>query len=277
MELKTKFGRFLLYLIGIFTAIIFAFPLYYTFINSLRDLFSLPATLLPKGYNWVNWKYVFTWIPFLQFLKNSLIILLISIPLGMFFNFIYGYSLAKLKAPGREIIFSIVLCCMMIPTFATQIPQYILFTKLGIKNTFLIWVFEGIAGTPYIIFFCRQYLYSLPSSLMEAASLDGCNQIQLVTRIALPMSKPLLAISAFKIFNINWGDYMTPFMYLSREKWPLIMALFNSSLYVLPGTNTRPTPVVQAAALVLAVPSIIVFFLCQKQLQQGSIASGIKG
>ncbi len=277
MELKTKFGRICLYIVGVFVAIIFIFPLYYTFINSLRDMFSLPATLLPKGFEWSNWKLAFTLIPFMQFLGNSMIIMAISIPIGIFFNFIYGYSLAKLKAPGSNFIFSLVLCCMMIPTFATQIPQYILFSKLGITNTFWIWVFEGIAGTPYIIFFCRQYLYSIPSSLMEAASLDGCNQIQLVTKMALPMAKPLLAICSFKIFNINWGDYMTPFMYLSREKWPLIMALFNSSLYVLPGTNTRPAPVVQAAALVLAIPSIIVFFLCQKQLQQGAIASGVKG
>lgn len=277
MELRTKFGRVMFYIAGAFIAIIFIFPLYYTLINSLREMFSLPATLLPKGFHWSNWKLAFTLVPFLSLLGNSMIIMLISIPLGVVFNFIYGYSLARLKAPGSNLIFSIVLCAMMIPTFATQIPQYILFSKLGITNTFWIWVFEAIAGTPYIIFLCRQYLYSLPSSLMEAAALDGCNQVQMITKMALPMAKPLVAICAFRIFNLNWGDYMTPFMYLSREKWPLIMALFNSSMYVLPGTNTRPMPVVQAASLVLAIPSIIVFFLSQKQLQQGSISSGVKG
>jgi len=277
MELKSKFAKVMYYVICSFVALIFIFPLYYTFINSLRELFSLPATLLPKGYHWENWKMVFTLIPFARFLGNSLIILGISIPIGMVTNFTYGYALAKLKAPGSNFVFSLVLCVMMVPGFATQIPQYILFSKLGITNSWWIWVFEAVAGTPYLIFLCRQYLHSLPTVLMEADTIDGCNQWQKVTKIALPLAKPLLAICAFRLFNIRWGDYMTPFMYLSREKWPLIMALCNSSLYVLPGTNTRPAPVVNAAALTLAIPTIIVFFLAQKQLQQGSIASGIKG
>lgn len=277
MELRNKYAKIIFYVICCMVAVIFFFPLYYTFINSLRGLFELPATLLPKGFHWENWKMAFTLIPFMRFLGNSLIILIISIPIGIMTNFIYGYALAKLKAPGSDFIFSLVLCIMMVPTFATQIPQYILFSKLGITNTFWIWVFEAIAGAPYQIFFCRQYLISIPSALLEAATIDGCSQWKKITHITLPMAKPLLAITAFRLFNIHWGDYMTPYMYLSREKWPLIMALFNSSLYVLPGTNTRPQPVVNAAALVLAIPSIALFFLSQKQLQQGSIASGIKG
>lgn len=277
MELKSRFARVMFYVICGLVGVLFIFPLYYTLINSLRDMFSLPATLLPKGFHWENWEMAFTLIPFLRFLGNSMIILAISIPLGIISNFTYGYALARLKAPGAQFIFTLVLCIMMVPTFATQIPQYILFSKLGITNTWWIWVFEAVAGTPYIIFLCRQYLNSIPSALMEAATIDGCNQWQLITKMAIPMSKPLVAIMAFRTFTLNWGDYMTPFMYLSREKWPLIMALFNTSLYVLPGTNTRPAPVVNAAALVLAVPSIILFFVCQKQLRQGAVASGVKG
>lgn len=277
MEIRNKYLRFLFYVMGVIIAIIFVFPLYYTFINSLRPLFSLPATLLPTGYHWENWKYVFTLIPFFRFLGNSLIILAISLPLGLFTNFIYGYALGKLKAPGSAFLFTLVLVCMMIPTFATQIPQYILFSRLGLINTFWLWVFEAIAGTPSLVFLCRQYLASIPSALMEAASIDGCNQLQLITRMAVPMSKPLVAICAFRMFVLHWGDYMTPYMYLSREKWPLIMALFNANLYVLPGTTTRPAPIINAASLVLAIPSVILFFICQRELQQGSIASGVKG
>lgn len=277
MELKSKFARVMYYVICFGVGILFIFPLYYTFINSLREMFSLPATLLPTGFHWENWEMAFTLIPFMRFLGNSLIVLAIGIPIGIVMNFTYGYALARLKAPGAQFLFTLVLTIMMVPRFATQIPQYILFSKLGLTNSWWIYVFEAFAGAPAIIFLCRQYLHSIPSALMEAATIDGCNQWQLVSKMAIPMSKPLVAIMIFRIFTTEWNDYMTPYMYMSREKWPLIMALFNSSLYVLPGTNTRPQVVVNAAALILAVPSVLLFFACQKQLQQGAVASGIKG
>lgn len=276
MELKSKYSKILLYILLIAIGIIMLFPIYYTFINAIRNVYSTPATLLPKAWDWINFQYAVTLVPFLKYLKNSLIILAISVPLGIATSFLYGYALAKLDAPGKNALFFLVLSVMMIPTFATQIPQYIMFSKVGITDTFLIWVFEAIAGNAYNIFLCRQYLASLPKSLIEAATIDGCSQFRLISKIALPLSKPLLAIVAFNLFNLNWGDYMTPYMYLSREKYPLIMPLFNSYEYVFPGTSTKLIPVVNAATLLVMIPVFIVFFLCQKQLVEGATTSGIK-
>ena len=155
MELKSKFARVMYYVICFMVGILFIFPLYYTFINSLREMFSLPATLLPKGFHWENWKMAFTLIPFLQFFGNSLKVLAIGIPIGVVSCFTYGYALARLKAPGSQFIFTLVLTIMMVPRFATQIPQYIMFSKLGLTNTWWIFVFEAVAGAPGIIFLCR--------------------------------------------------------------------------------------------------------------------------
>lgn len=277
MECKKKSVKIIVYGICITVGIASLFPIYYTFINSIRDVYSTPATLLPKGYEWENFKLAVTLIPFFKYLGNSIIILLISVPLGTIISFMYGYALAKLDAPGKKFLFFLVLSTMMMPTFATQIPQYILFTKLNITNTWWIWVFEAVAGSSYCIFLSRQYLSTLPSSLMEAAMIDGCSQFQLITKIAMPLSKPLFAIMAFWLFNTNWGDYMTPYMYLSKEKYPLIMPLFNSFEYVFPGTSMVLVPVVNAATLLLMIPVFIVFFICQKQLVEGVTSSGIKG
>jgi len=265
------------YAVCITVGIVSLFPIYYTFINSLRPILSTPAILLPKAFEWENFKYAITLIPFWDYLKNSLIILGISVPFGVLFNFYYGYALAKLNAPGSNILFIIVLSSMMIPTFATQIPQYIMFTKIGLNNSFLIWVFEAVAGTSYQIFLAKQYLKALPNSLIEAATIDGCSHFQIISRIALPLSKPLIAIMIFNLFNFNWGDYMTPYMYLSREKYPLIMPVFNAFEYVQPGTGVTMVPVINASALLVTVPVFILFFICQKQLVQGATASGIKG
>ena len=277
MECKNKFSKILVYMIYITVGFVSLFPIYYTFINAIRNVYSTPAILLPKDYDWINFKYVVTLIPFFKYLGNSIIILLISVPLGTLFSFLYGYALAKLDAPGKNVLFFIVLSTMMIPSFATQIPQYILFTKIGITDTFLIWVFEAIAGSSYQIFLCRQYLSTLPNSLMEAAIIDGCSQRQLITRIAAPLSKPLMAIVVFNLFNYNWGDYMTPYMYMSKERYPLIMALFSSFDYVFPGTSTKLVPVVNAATLFVMIPVFVLFFCCQKQLVEGVTAGGVKG
>ena len=277
MKLKSRFSKIVIYAICIMVAFVSLFPIYYTFINAIRNVYSTPAILLPKNFDWINFKYAVTMIPFWKYLKNSAIILGISVTLGTVFCFLYGYALAKLQAPGCKLLFFLVLTVMMVPGFATQIPQYIMFTRVGITDTFWIWVFEAIAGNAYNIFLCRQFLSTLPTSLLEAATLDGCSQTKLITHIALPLSKPLLAIVAFNLFNTNWGDFMTPYMYLSKDKFPLIMPLFNGFEYVFPGTSIKLVPVVNAATLIIMIPVFIVFFLCQKQLVEGITSSGIKG
>ena len=103
METKSKLAKSFFYVFCSFVGIVFMFPIYYTFINALRNVYSTPATLLPKGFDWINFKYAVTLIPFFKYLGNSIIILAISVPLGMMMNFLYGYALAKYKAPGSKV------------------------------------------------------------------------------------------------------------------------------------------------------------------------------
>lgn len=277
METKSKFSKIVFYVGMSIVGMMFVFPIYYTFINSIRGLNDLPAVLTPVAYEWENFKLAITLIPFWKYFSNSLIILGISLPLGLVFNTLYGYALAKLRAPGRDAIFYLVLVTMMIPGFAMQIPQYVLFQKIGLGDTFALWVFENIAGTASMIFLSRQYFYSIPQVLSEAAYMDGCTPFKVFTKIFMPLSKPLSAIILFNLFNFNWGDYLTPFMYLSRDKYPLVMAMFSPLEYVMPGTSIVLTPVVNAASLLFVIPVVIMFFMCQKQLVQGATASGVKG
>ncbi len=277
MKIRNRFVKALLYTMLTVVGLVFIFPIYYTFINSLRDIYSTPAIWTPKGFHWENFKMAVTLVPFFRYLRNSLIIVGISVSIGLVTNFLYGYALARFNVPGKNFIFTLVLSTMMIPSFATQIPQYVMFSKMGLNDTFWIWVLEALAGSSYLIFLCRQYLLSLPSSLVEAAMIDGASQAQIIAKIVVPSSKPVLAICFFQIFNTSWGDYMLPYMYLSKEKYPLIVALMNSFEYVLPGTSVRLVPVVNAATLLVAIPIFLVFFFCQKPLLQGATYSGVKG
>ena len=274
---RTKFGNICVYIFLIIISIIFIFPIYYTLINALRDVYSTPAVLLPKGFHWENFKYAVTLIPFFKYLKNSLIILGITVILGVPLNFLFGYALSRLDAPGKGVLFMIVLSQMMIPSFALQIPQYILFSNMGFQDTYWIWVAMALGGNSYQIFLYRQYLQSMPRAIEEAAIIDGCSIWQVISKIIAPLSKPVVAIAFFNSFTIGWGDYMTPYMYLSKENYPLVMALFSVDYSFPSNPSFKLIPVVNAATLLLMIPVFIVFFLCQKQLVEGATFSGVKG
>ena len=274
---RTKVGSICLYVFLIVVSLLFIFPIYYTLINSLRDVYSTPAILLPKGFHWENFKYAVTLIPFFKYLKNSIIIMGITLILSLPLNFLYGYALSRLDAPGKGVLFMIVLSQLMIPAFALQIPQYILFSNLGFQDTYWIWVAMGIGGNSYQIFLYRQYLQSMPKAIEEAAIIDGCSVFQLIIKVIAPLCKPVMAISFFNSFTSTWGDYMTPYMYLSKENYPLIMALFSVDYSFPSNPSFKLIPVVNAATILLMLPVFVVFFLCQKQLVEGVSFSGVKG
>lgn len=265
-----------IYAVAVIFAIIFFYPLYYSIINSLRPIVSTPAILFPKGFEVINYYYAVTLIPFFKYFLNSIIIVAIGLGISIVVNFFYGYALGRLQAPGKKLVFYIILSQMMVPFMAIQIPQYILFSNMGIKDSYLIYVINGLVGNAFIVFLYRQYFLEFPKSIDEAALIDGCSPFSIATRIMLPISKPIVSVAVFYEFLNFWNDYMTPYMYLSEDKYPLSMALFGLS-YSLPNNpGLKLVPVQNAAAILLMIPTVIVFFVCQKQLVAGVTAGGIK-
>lgn len=258
-------------------SVIFIVPLYYTIVNSLRSLYASPVLLPPAKPSWENYKYALTLIPFVRYFGNSMLITSISVLFGTTVDFFYGFAFAKLKAKWRTALFMILLAQMMIPSFALQIPQYIAFSNFGIKDTYWIWIFTGFSGSPFIVFLYKQYIESIPKDIEEAAYIDGCGIFYTITRIYMPMCKSIIAVELFRVFIAEWGNYMTPYMFLSEQKYPLSIALFNSS-YMLPSDPAANMyPVKSAAALLFSIPAVIVFFLCQKQLVSGLTSGSVKG
>lgn len=265
----------LLVFVRIVLCVIFIFPLYYAFINSFSSVYS-STSMWPKSFHPENYYYAVTLIPFFKYLLNSLIIVLITMVMGVFLNFMYGYAFSRLEGRGKTALFTVTISLMMIPGFAISIPQYIFLNLLGIKNSFWIYVILGLAGSPYTIFLYRQYLLTFPKEIEEAAIVDGCGYFGMIVHFYLPLCKAVVIIVAFSMFMASWGDYMTPFMFLSESKYPLAIALFNST-YTMPGNpELKMTPVVLAAAMLMMIPSVIMFFLCQKSLVGGVIEGSVK-
>lgn len=282
-RIKWKSGllRALLYVVIILFGVTFAFPFFLTLMNSLKPLTASVglSQIIPSEFHWENYYYAVTLIRFFKYLLNSLIIVAIVVPMCTIINMVIGYAFARLRARGKDVMFVIVLSTMMIPGIVTMIPQYILYNVLGITDTFFIYVLGNIGGGAYNIFLFKQFFSAMPGELEEAAKIDGAGTLQTIFRIFAPAAKPVIIIVAIGAFQGAWGDYMTPFMYFSPEKYPLAMALFGSVSYSMPGAPPGMVyePLINAAAILMTIPPIIGFFFTQKHIVQGVVTTGLKG
>lgn len=270
-------SRIFLYITAILLGIVFIFPFYYLIINSLKSLY-VSQSILPQGLHWENFYYAVTLVPFFNQLKNSfLLILYNSIPV-LIFNIIMGFAFARLKAPGKNFVFMLLLSTIMLPGVATQIPQYLLFNRLGLRNTFWIWTLNAIGGSAVYIFLYRQFFANIPKELEEAARIDGCSTLRMLLKVFMPLAKPVIVIVTFQDFFSIWSDFMGPFMFLNMEKWPLSTALMGA-YYSFPGeaVHRNMDSVVNAASILLILPVIVAFAFSQKYLVEGISTSGIKG
>lgn len=258
-------------------SVLFMVPLYNALINSVRSLYVTPVVTMPENPQWVNYKLAVTLIPFLRYLKSSLIIVGISVIFAVTVEFFYGYAFARLNVKGSRFLFLLLLSQMMIPGVAISIPQYITFANFGIKNTYWIWVLCGIAGNPYMVFRYKQFVELVPKDIEEAAFIDGCGFFRIITQIYMPICKNVLVITLFGTITGAWSDYMTPYMYLTEKMYPLAIALFNSSYQIMGDTAANTEPIKVAAAILFSMPMILLFFACQKQLAAGVTAGSVKG
>lgn len=273
---KKSFSNVFIYIIAIIVALIFVTPLYFTVVNSLNGIQGLPVLVPPSVLHFDNFVIAVTRIPFARYLKSSLIIVSISVSLAVFINYVLGFAFARIQAPGKDIWFGILISLMMVPSFATSIPTFVLFTKLRVTDSYLIWVLNGLAGSPFYTFLFRQFLQAIPKELEEAARIDGCSTIGIMFKIFVPLTKPVIAVVLMFEFLNSWGDVVQPFMFLNELHWPLSTALMGVR-YFLPNTTISMVPVQLAAAILFMIPSVFVYFYGQKYIKEGMITSGLKG
>jgi multiple sugar transport system permease protein len=271
-------NRFVIYSTLIICSFMFFFPFFLTIMNSLQSLEPGTKPVIPEVLRWKNYYLAVTLIPFFNYLKNSFILVVIALGIGVPINLVIGYAFARLRAPGKNVLFTIVLSTMMIPGIVTMIPQYILFSKIGLTNTFWIWILGALGGNAFSIFLFRQFFAAMPRELEEAAKIDGCSVLGTIFRIFVPCAKPVLIVVCVNAFMGAWGDYMGPFMYLAPNKYPLAMALFGGVSYKIEGSpDLVMDALINCAAIIMTIPSIAGFFISQKYIVEGIVTTGIKG
>ncbi len=269
--------RALTYLILVLAALLILMPEVWLVVTSLKkntEYLSLQFTLLPAVPQWDNYVQVFTMMPYLNYVRNSLVLGVSFTVLCVASSSLTGYAFARIHAPGRNVLFSIVIALLMIPTIVYIIPQFVIFSRIGLTGNYWPWILWGIAGSPFHIFLFRQFFSGFPRELEEAAELDGCGPFRIFSAIFLPNAKPVLATSAILNFMWVWGDWFSPIIFLSDANTTLAAKL--GYAYVTP-QGQQLTPIVLAACVLYVLVPVAMFFFGQKYILQGVVTSGLKG
>jgi multiple sugar transport system permease protein len=264
------------YALALIVAGLFLLPLFWMISSSLKpnyQVLEFPPRWLPDPIQWSNYREALTYVPFGRYALNTLFIAVMTIVGHVLSCTLVAYAFARLRAPGKNLLFLVVLATMMLPYPVTMVPIYIGFKSLGWINTFKPLIVPAFFGSPFYIFLLRQFFLTLPHELEDAARVDGANTLQILWHIILPISKPALATVAIFTFQAAWNDFLGPLIYLhDQSKYTISLGLnfFRSSYDV-------RWAYLMAASLVTMLPVILVFFLTQKLFIKGISLTGLKG
>ena len=273
--LARRTGRALAYLVLAVGGLLFIFPFLYTLRTSLTpfgQLFADPPVIWPWPMEWRNYEVMLKTGPYLHFLRNSVIVTAQNVLVETIASVMVGYGFARVKFEGRDKLFLLVLATMMVPSTVTLIPQYALFAKAGMVNTFWPLMIPRFFGHPFYIFIMRQFFMTLPKELDEAAEIDGASLWQTMRRVILPLSKPAVATVAIFSFVNHWNDFTEPLVYLLTPENQTLALGLRWFLHNQGGEFTA----MMAAATVFTAPMLVAFFFAQKQFIRGIQLTGLK-
>lgn len=237
-----------------------------------ENIFAYPPSLLPEQATLENFSRVLETQPFVLYLKNSVLVALLSVTANLVFASLAAYPLARMEFRGKNLIFVVLLSSMMIPFQLLMIPVYNIAISLGLQNSYLGLVLPH-ACTAFGVFLMRQAFLGIPKALEESALLEGLNRVQIWWYVLLPLVKPSLATLAVFSFIAVWGDFL----------WPLII-LDDPSYYTLPlgvnrlaNTFSMDWRLVAAGAVFSILPILAVFLFSQKYFIEGAMRGAVKG
>ncbi|HSV30541.1 MAG TPA: carbohydrate ABC transporter permease [Atribacteraceae bacterium] len=267
-------SRIVVHLIPILVAVATIFPFIFMGLISLQDIYFIsgnPARWIPRPPTLGTFAHVVWESRFLRWTGNSVLVAASVTVLVLIMHSMAGYIFAKKRFPHREIIFTLILAGIMVPRAVTIIPAFLTMRNLGLLNTYPGLIFYPLA-LPIGVFLMRQFMLSLPDELIHAAKVDGCSEMGAFFRVALPLSKPALAVLGIYTFMEQWRDFLWPLVVAAREPvktLPVGLSTFH--------TEFRTNFGIQMAASLLSVlPILIVFLFFQRYFIKGLTAGALK-
>jgi ABC-type glycerol-3-phosphate transport system permease component len=247
-----------------------------TSLKTIKEIATLPPVWFPIPPQFQNYPEALTFQPFGLYAKNTIIIAFFYILGNVISSSLVGYGFARLRFPGRKVLFIIMLSTMMMPKIVTLIPLFLIFKNLGWINTYLPLTVPAFLGEAFFIFIMRQFFLSIPKDLVDAARIDGASEFGIWWRIMLPLAKPAIASVVIFAFQRTWNDVLTPLIYLTDpKKFTLSIGLISFTAGT--GEAVQFWHYMMAASVTMVLPMAIIFLVAQKQFVQGVATSGLKG
>lgn len=284
---KMKAGDWVLeilkYSILITLAVSFLLPFYWMVSSAVKNdaqIYVVPPVWLPRPQFWENFWNAWTSENFNLFAFNTIFRYAIPATIGtVLSSSLVAYSFSRLKWPGRDALFGLVLATMMIPIWVRMVPLYIIFKNLGWLQTFWPLVVPHFFGSAFFIFLLRQFFMAIPTELSDAARIDGANELQTMFRVIMPLAKPALAVVALFTFMDAWNDYLGPLIYVNvEEKWVLALGVerLRGAVYEI-GNTQLAYPYLMAVSSIITLPIFLAFFFAQRSFIEGISLTGLKG
>ena len=256
--------------------ILFLFPLFWMISTSLKvneQVYTVPTVWIPDPIAWENYPNALSRMPFWLFLRNSIITSLFPVIGAVLSASVVAYAFSRVRWPGRDTWFIVLVASMMLPGQVTMIPVYVIYARLGWINTFLPLIVPWFFGGAFYIFMLRQFFIGIPMELSDAARIDGCTHLGIWWRIIMPLSKPALTTVAIFTFMFTWNDFIGPLLYLSKEN----LYTLQVGLQYFREQHQVAWQELMAASTVVLTPTLVIFFLGQRLFVEGVTLTGLKG
>ena len=263
----------------IVTCLFYLSPMYWMVVTALKsnaELAKFPPTLWPQELVWKNFDQATKTFPFLPYLGNTIFYAAITVVGSVLSNFVIAYGFSRIKWPGRDLLFYPVIASIFIfvqfpVNPITMVPMFSFFAGLGLVNSFLPLVLPTFFGNPFFIFLLRQFMLQIPTSLSEAARLDGANEFQIMGRIILPLTRPALVVVALLAGVNAWNDFLGPLIYLQNDK----LYTLSLGLTFFRSMHRIEFNLMMAASCLVVLPVIGVFLCFQRFFLEGvTLGSG---
>ncbi len=273
---RAQVRHLLLHLVLIVLGFTFQVPLLWVISTSLKtpgQVFVVPVQWLPSPPRWANYIEIFRVLPLLSFIRNSVIATTMGTLGTVLSSVVVGYSLARLRWPGRDIVLGLLVATMMLPGVATLIPTFIMFKYLGWVNTLYPLFVPSWLGGSFYIFLMRQFMLGLPFELEEAGRIDGAGSFRILWQLIAPLCGPAIATVAIFSFLAHYNDFLGPLIYLSS---PEVLTL-PLGIRWYQGSFGNQWHLVMAASCVTVLPVIGLFFGAQRYFIRGIVLTGLAG
>ena len=257
-------------------SVVYMIPILWMLSTSLKaraDIFAWPPTIFPSVPKWENYRIAFESFPLLRFMGNSVYLVIINIIGELISVPLIAYGFARLRFPGRNFLFMLVLATMMVPSQIKLIPLYTMFSSLGLLDTYVPLVAHSFFGEAFFIFLVVQYMRTTPTELDEAGRIDGLGSFGILYRIIIPLCTPVMVLVVIYTFLWTWNEFLNPIIYLTTfEKFTIQVGL-----NMFKGRFDVQWNLFMAATLVSVFPVLFVYFFVQKKLIGGIASVGVKG